>query len=103
MGILINPPVQLDLVSGCEARRDAVALGTVSVVVGLVRSLVACSCTLASTGLAAIAHIQLHWVWLLVVRLVGGISKAFSDLKMETAQRTVRFRAASAAIISKGL
>lgn len=62
MGTLINPLVQLALVSGCEASRDAVALGTGSTAVGLVGLLEACSYTWASIGLAAVAHVWLHQV-----------------------------------------
>ena len=78
------------------------ALGTGSAAVGLVGLLEACSCTSASVKLAAVARVWLHCVWLLAEGLVGGFSEVFHHLKMETVQRTVRFRGASAALISRG-
>lgn len=83
MGTLINHPVRLALVSGCESSRDAVALGTGSTVVGLVGWLEACSCTRASIVLAAVAHVWLHRVWFLAEGLVGGFSEVFNHLKIE--------------------
>lgn len=96
MGTLINPPVQVALGHGCKASRDAVALGPGSMAVGLVGSLEAHSCTWASIGLAAGAK-----VWLLAEELVRGFSEVFNPLEMETVQRMVRFRGASAALISR--
>lgn len=80
----INSPIQLTLMSGCEASRDAVALEIGSTAVGLVKSLETCSCIWANTGLAAVAHVWLHWVRLLDEGLMGGFSKVFNHLIIKT-------------------
>lgn len=54
MGTFINSPIQLTLMSGCEASRDAVALEAGSTAVGLVKLLETCRCMWANIGLAAV-------------------------------------------------